>query len=299
MRLRDLHILLAVAKSGSIGKAASEFAVSQPVVSKVLSDLEHVLGVRLFDRSARGVEPTRHGQALLKSAIAVFDELRQGVKALEMISDPGIGELRLGCTEPLAAGFVGAVIARLSRQFPGVKFCVVTADPLSLNERELQQRRIELAVTPLDGLLPARDIEAEKLFDDQQVIVAGTGSKLARRRRITMKALAQEPWLLPPSDTIVGAQIELALRKAGIKPRLQIESFSLPLLYGLVGAGAFVTMLPMSMVMLGGHLPLKLLRVGPTVRRPTGIVTLRGRTRSALADVFIDCARSTAKSFRF
>src|SRR5690349_18005182 len=118
IKLRDLHILLAVAKAGGMGKAASELAVSQPVVSKAISDLEHTLGVRLFERGAKGVALTKYGDEIIRCGTAVFDDLRSGVKALEFLSDPTSGELRVGCTEPLAAGFVGAVIERLSRQYP-------------------------------------------------------------------------------------------------------------------------------------------------------------------------------------
>src|SRR5437762_224199 len=113
IKLRDLHILLAVAKSGSMGRAAAELAVSQPVISRAISDLEHALGVRLLDRSPHGVEPTTYGRELLNCGVAVFDELQQGLKALEFLSDPTAGELRLGCTEPLATGFVGAMIEQL------------------------------------------------------------------------------------------------------------------------------------------------------------------------------------------
>jgi DNA-binding transcriptional LysR family regulator len=77
IKLRDLHFLLAVAKSGSMGKAAAELSVSQPVISKAISDLEHTLGVRLFDRSPQGAEPTSYGRALLQCGVAVFDDLRQ------------------------------------------------------------------------------------------------------------------------------------------------------------------------------------------------------------------------------
>src|SRR5712691_1293547 len=118
VKLRDLNILLAVAKSGSMGKAATALAVSQPVVSKAISDLEHALGVRLLDRSPQGVEPTIYGRALLKCGVTVFDDLRQGMETLAFLSDPAAGQLRLGCTEPLAAGFVGEVIERLCRQYP-------------------------------------------------------------------------------------------------------------------------------------------------------------------------------------
>jgi DNA-binding transcriptional LysR family regulator len=297
VKLRDLHIVLAVAKSGSMGKAAADLAVSQPVVSRAISDLEYVLGVRLFDRSQQGVEPTIYGRALLKCGVALFDDLRQGVEALEFLTDPTAGELRLGCTEPLATGFVGAVIERLARQCPRVAFHVVTADPLSLKERELQQRNIELAVTPTEGLIPALDIDAEILFDDRQVVVTGASNKWARRRTIDLSALLREPWVLPPPESIIGSYIAKAFRAAGIEaPRPQIESFSIPLCHRLVATGRFITMLPISMVTRGQHLPLKLLRLNsPAVPRQTGIITLKNRTRSPLAELFIDCARKLAK----
>ena len=85
LNLRDLHILLAVAKSGSMGKAATQLAISQPSVSKAIAGVEHAVGLRLLDRSAHGVEPTIYGRALLKCGVAVFDELRQGVKELEFL----------------------------------------------------------------------------------------------------------------------------------------------------------------------------------------------------------------------
>src|SRR5262249_56774951 len=91
LKLRDLHFLLTVAKAGSMGKAATELAVSQPVVSKAIADLERVLGTRLLDRGAQGVEPTLYGRALLKWSVAVFDDLRQGVKEVEFLTDPTAG----------------------------------------------------------------------------------------------------------------------------------------------------------------------------------------------------------------
>ena len=115
LKLRDLHILLAVARSGSMGKAATELAISQPSISKAIADAEHAVGLRLLDRGPQGIEPTIYGRALLKCGTAVFDEFRQGVKELEFLTDPGSGELRLGCTETMAAGFVSAVSDRVSR----------------------------------------------------------------------------------------------------------------------------------------------------------------------------------------
>src|ERR1700724_2401812 len=79
LKLRELRILLAVVKAGSMAKGAAELAISQPNVSKAISDLECALGVRLLDRGARGVEPTTYGLAVIQRGIAVFDELRHAV----------------------------------------------------------------------------------------------------------------------------------------------------------------------------------------------------------------------------
>ena len=92
LKLRDLHILLAVAKSGSMGKAAADLAISQPSISKAIADVEHTVGLRLLDRGPHGIELTIYGRALLQCGTAVFDELRQGVKALEFLTDPTAGE---------------------------------------------------------------------------------------------------------------------------------------------------------------------------------------------------------------
>src|SRR5882762_3344883 len=83
LRLRDLNMFLIVVKERSMSKAAEQLAVSQPVVSKTIADMEHTLGVPLLDRGPRGVEPTVYGQALIKRGVVVFDELRQSVKDIE------------------------------------------------------------------------------------------------------------------------------------------------------------------------------------------------------------------------
>src|SRR5215813_14336818 len=88
LRLRDLRILTTVAHTGSMGKAAVQLALSQPAVSKALAGMELTLGVGLLDRTPRGVEPTLYGRALVKWASAAFDDLRQGVREIELLNDP-------------------------------------------------------------------------------------------------------------------------------------------------------------------------------------------------------------------
>jgi DNA-binding transcriptional LysR family regulator len=300
LKLRDLHILLAVARSGSMGKAAADLAISQPAVSKAIADVEHAVGLRLLDRGPQGIRPTLYGQALLQCGVAVFDELRQGVKQLEFLTDPTAGELRIGCNETLSAGFVSAVLDRLSRQYPRATFHLVPADRATLLNRELRQRTVELAVTNTLGLDMEKDIEVEVLFEDRFVVLAGVESKWVRRRKFTLAEAIDEAWVLPPPDSLPGLSIAEVFRASGLEPpQAHVVSFSIPLHHHLLATGRFLTMLPMSMLRFGKHLPLKLLPVAtPENTYPTGIVTLKNRTLGPLAQLFMDCAREVARPLR-
>src|SRR6266852_178234 len=96
MKLQDLHVLMTVMQAGSMGKAAQRLNISQPAISRSIAELEHAVGVRLLDRHRQGIEPTEYGRALLDCGVAVFDDLRQGVKNIEFLADPAAGEVRIG-----------------------------------------------------------------------------------------------------------------------------------------------------------------------------------------------------------
>src|ERR1043165_5299885 len=120
MKLQDLHVLMAVMQARSMGKAAQRLNISQPAISRSIAELEHALGVRLLDRHRQGVVPTEYGRALLDCGVAVFDDLRQGVKNIEFLADPAAGEARIGCNPFIAASFVATVIERVSNQYPRI-----------------------------------------------------------------------------------------------------------------------------------------------------------------------------------
>src|SRR5215469_7431728 len=94
LRFRDLEVFFSVVQCGSMAKAANVLGVTQPAVSEVVAGLEHAFGVRLFDRTSQGVEPTIYGRALLKRGVAAFDELKQGIRDIEFLADPTKGEVR-------------------------------------------------------------------------------------------------------------------------------------------------------------------------------------------------------------
>ena len=157
IRLRDLHILLAVAESGSMSKAATQLAISHPVVSKTISDLEQTVGVRLFDRTSQGVELTAYGQTLLKCGVLVFDEMRQGLKQIKFLTDPNSGELRIGCREIMVVGLLPAILERFWRRHPRIRVHVVHAYTAMQQFQELRARNVELLI----GLMPLTPFQEE------------------------------------------------------------------------------------------------------------------------------------------
>src|SRR5690242_19872344 len=112
LTLRDLHILSSVARWGSMAKAAAHLSTTQSVVSDAIANLESALGVRLLDRSAKGVEPTVYAKTLLKRTDVVFDELRAGVKDIEALASSTSGEVRIACPEFLAGGLIPDAVDR-------------------------------------------------------------------------------------------------------------------------------------------------------------------------------------------
>src|SRR5262249_29173969 len=141
--LHDMRVLMAVVDAGSMGKAAARLATSQPAISRSVSDLESALGVRLLDRGPHGIAPTPYGRALVKRGIAVFDELAQGVKDIRFLTDPTAGDLRIGASIAVAAGFVSAIIDRLTRRYPRLAFQVLAADTTTVF-RALADREVDL-----------------------------------------------------------------------------------------------------------------------------------------------------------
>jgi len=295
LKLRDFHVLLAVVRRGTMARAANELAMSQPAVSKAIADMERELGIRLLDRTPRGVEPTSYGRVLVRRGLAIFDELRQGVQELEFLADPSVGELRIGSSEGMAAGVLPAVIREISRRHPRVVINVAQALFATTQYRDLQERGVDLLFGRVFAPPPPEEgVVVEKLFDDHVVAVVGKHHPLARSRRLTLANLAEQRWILPPPSNEAGRLAADIFTSSGLKlPHAPVTTISIHLALRLLASERFVAFLPGSVLRFGGHermlkvLPVKL----PVQQRPVGAITLKDRTLSPLVKVFLECAR--------
>jgi len=303
VRLRDLHVLSAVAQSGSMLKGAAHLGVSQPVVSQAIADLEAAIGQRLLDRSSRGVEPTPYGRALLKHGQMAFDDLRQGIREIESLADPAGGEVWVGCPESLSGALLPPVIERLTREHPRAIIHVTQVNTLStqLEFPELRERKLDLIlarlVRPLGEFRFEEDLDVEHLFDDELLVVAGIASPWARRRKIELAELAGASWVLPPNSWNI-LLVNEAFQAIGHQmPRIGVETFSVALRNQLLASGRFVAAVPGSMLHLNAKHGLKVLPIElPDRPWPVVLVTLKNRTVAPAVQLFVQCARAVVGS---
>jgi DNA-binding transcriptional LysR family regulator len=299
IKLRDLHILMAIAGTGSMAKAAAKLRISHPAISKTISDMEGTLGVRLLDRGSQGAELTAYGEVLLRCGINIFDEMQQGLRSLEHLSDPNSGEVRLGCTEIVIHSLAPTIVRRFSQNYPGVQLDVKLTNPGEYQIQELRERKIDLLITRATGQRLEDDFHSEVLFDEPFVFVVGAQSEFARKRRVALKDIIKSNWVLPSYDSAPGVLIAGVFRANDVQPpRPAIKTVSIQLTKSLIASGEFVGILPTSVAALDAHqAALKVLPLKPSGPRISAeIVFLKNRTLSPAVELFINCAREVARS---
>jgi DNA-binding transcriptional LysR family regulator len=290
LTLRHLNVLLAVIEQGSMAKAADRLAITQPVISKAIADLEVLLGVRLLERGPKGIEPTLYGLALLKRSVSIFDDLKASIFELKSLANPGTGHLRIGCTEAMGAALVPAIVHRLSERWLGMDFEVFIADPATLLERDLRGRRVDLIAGPFP-LTAGEDIDVTLLHHDRLYVVSGPANPLLKRRKIALSDLVSQRWILPPPTHPIGALIMNAFQQSGLHPpRNVVTVTSASFTTRLIADGQFLGVLT-SAVLRDPYCPLKALAVELSAMAwPSSIATLKGRMLVPAAKLFIDCA---------
>lgn len=293
--LRELRLLLAVSRSGSILGAAREIGLTQPAVSKAIADLEETLNVELFDRTNRGVEPTPHGRILVQHAFSVLEQMRQAVEELNFLSDSTRGEVRIGGTPVMCGGLLSQAVVAMQAERPGIRYQMLELESERLAE-EVHRRAIDIGVGRKPVLHAEGEIFFDKLFEDRLFVVAGRGHPLATRGTTSLGELATQCWVLPPMGSPVRREVVGAFERAKVKiPQSTVTTMSLLIRYQLLATNRFVTVLHGSLLKFGA-VPgfLSVLPVELTAAVSIGISHLTNRTLSPASELFIANLRKIA-----
>ena len=285
-----------------MAKAAADLGITQPAISATVAGLETSLGAKLFDRSPRGVELTPIGRTLLSRARAAFDELRQGIRDIEFQKEPDVGEVRIGCPEFVAAGFLPGVIDLLSRKYPRISLVVAQVNTPTLEFRELDERRLDMVLALLavpDARAVPHDYDVEVLFEDRLCVVAGGNNPWIGRKKIDFIQLSKEPWIVGLFDTPGANWLADMFRVEGAEfPKRYVATFSLHVRNYMAASGRFIaTMAESTFNRAAERYQLKKLPVlVPAPGWPVAAITLRNRNLSSLVDRFLECAREVGKT---
>jgi DNA-binding transcriptional LysR family regulator len=294
MDIRRLEIFAKVAELGSFSRAAEALFLTQPTISEHVRALEDELGVQLLDRLGRGATPTRAGQLLLGYAKRMLTLSREAHQALERFQGRMSGELVVGGSTIPGEYVLPALVGQFKAKYPDISISLLIGSTRQVSEW-LEEGRVEVGVV---GARPAsRALDAKELMPDELVVVVPSTHSWAARRTATLADLQKEPMIVRERGSGSRDAIEHALHEAGISLaslRIVGEMGSTQAIKQAVRAGVGIALISKRAVedeCRAGWLAcvkVKDLRVA----RAFHLVTHRDRTRSPLAQAFVEFVES-------
>ncbi len=297
LTIRHLRMVVAIEKEGNLVRAAKRLNMTQSAVTKALQEIEALMKARLFDRTNRGVVPTMFGHTLAQHARLVIAQLAHAEEHLADLRDGTGGRVAIGTLLSAAAELLPTAIARLRRERPKlvVKIVEGTNDVLI---PALRAGELDIVVGRLSELPDRLSVVQEVLMDDIALVVVRRGHPLAERGALRLADLAGWEWILPPQETSLRRQIDIAFLEEGLEPPTHaVESVSLltnrALLIDADYLGVFPAAVARREAAAGAIaiLPVAL----RTTAIPIGITTRANARLSPAAEVLVETLRSTSR----
>jgi DNA-binding transcriptional LysR family regulator len=246
LELRQLTVLEAIAREGSMAGAARALHYSQPTVAHHLAALESHLGVELVSRSTRGAALTDLGHLFLGHADAVLDRLRSAEAEVRALSRHGVATLRIGTFPTAGAHVLPRAVAALQVRSE-VRVELHEAEPPELLDR-LLARELHCALIYDDPQVPVHlreDVRTVALFDDPFRLVIPASHRLAGRRSVALVDLADDGWIMSRDPDEPGdAALRAACAAEGFAPRPVLRTDDYDVMFGFVSAGVGVALVP-------------------------------------------------------
>lgn len=221
MTLRQLEVLLAIARAGSYRRAAEALHTSQPALSQHIKELEGELGVRLFDRLGRGVALTEAGRLLEERAQRIFAALTDAREALGELQGLQRGSLLVGASTTPGIYVLPALIGDFRRRYPGITLRLRIANSRVIEEG-IRAHELDLGVVGGHGMAPGEECLAAGLLDEL-VLIVGPRHRWARSREVAPAHLAEEPLLVREDGSATRRVTERVLEQAGVQWTVGME----------------------------------------------------------------------------
>lgn len=297
LKTRQLVLLVELGRHGSILHAAQAASVTQPAASKLLADLEHALGVKLFERLPRGVSPTWYGEVMIRRAGAALAELDAAHQEVMELQSGMSGRVAVGAVLTPSTTLLPAAITLLKARQPKVHVAV-SVDTSKLLTQQLQNGDLDLVIGRVLDSEAATQLNFEPLTDEPHSIVARANHPLAGRTDLTLQELAVQSWILPPGGSILRDRLTALFLSAGLdQPQQTVETLALPVITSLLSQSDMISALPdeLARPYLAAGL-LTALEFDLGLRMDAyGIVTRRAHQLSPGAELMLTCLREEAR----
>jgi DNA-binding transcriptional LysR family regulator len=241
MNFQNLRYLLAVSKTGSFTQAATAMRVTQPTISGGISELESELGVRLFNRGGRQVELTIEGRTLANYAVQIQDLIDEAGDRLGNRETIAGANFQFGSIDAAVIYLVPNMIKTYLAMHPEVKLSVQVAPSRQLVE-DLLGNRSEFAFITMPFDHPR--LETLSLYQDRLLLVVGATHTFARKQKVTLEQVVQEPLILFDGDSVSRRIIDQKFVDAGVSPRVIMTMSSPEAMRKLVEVGVGISFLP-------------------------------------------------------
>jgi DNA-binding transcriptional LysR family regulator len=297
LRLRHLHLVVAIWEHGSLRRASEEIGMTQPAATKALQELEDLLGATLFERHARGIDPTVFGEAVIRYARVVFADLGTLREELVAIDSGNVGAVRLGSVMASSPDLLTSTIIALKQAHPRLRM-TVQVDTSDVLVHALQQDQLDLVIGRIPNGWPADDLTFETLAEEPLTLVARPHHPAtARTMPIRFSELAGYPWIVQPHPSPMREVIDQTFRDNRVaSPENTIETSSILTTLSLLLAADMIAVLPASVAR--HYQEQGMLAVVPARLRgrlaPYGLILRSNRRAAPATQIVIDAIRSRA-----
>jgi DNA-binding transcriptional LysR family regulator len=288
MDVRHLRNMLAVIEEGSLGKAAQHLNISQPALTKSIQRLEEHLGVRLFDREARGMKPTFYAESLRGYAKAACIGMAEAEAQIAALRDGTEGIITVAGPPFVMSELLPKVLAQLALERPKLQVHLVSQNRNLFTD--LLDGKFSLAVAMLYDEMPKQGLAKRWLFDDRLVLAMRPDHPLAKRRKIAAQDLVDQNWVFPDSETWSHRRLKLYFEQQGLTlPKPRFESRDPPVMKSIVMASNHIGVI--SKLGIENDIAKGLLKGieidSPLMLRPIGIVTRENEPMSPAVKTFV------------
>lgn len=286
MELQQLRYLVAVARTGSFSRAASECRVAQPSLSQQVQKLEDELGEPLFQRSSKGAVLTAAGEGLLVRAERILREIDEACSEARDAGKRLRGRVQIGAIPTIAPYLLPQVLADFSKEHPDVEL-ILHEDTTAQLVQKLASMELDLAIASLP--LESSEVEARPLFTEELLLTLPRNHPLAKSKSITLRDLESERFILMKEGHCLGAQALNICRQGKLEPNVVLRSAQIDTIHALVNAGLGISLIPAMAASRKGDIVYRSLSK-PTPTRVVAVCFRKGaylsRAALALMDAF-------------